>query len=71
MNTVLVRYGHSVRKKTIYKYQNAKYAVEADISMQWLGDTFGIFRRLAAEWRRIAFVYDVIGYMTIATSVDA
>ena len=39
--------------------------------VQWLGETFGIFRRLAAEWRRIAFVYDVIRNMVIATSVDA
>ena len=29
------------------------------------------FPRLSAEWRRIAFVYDVIGDMTIATNVDA
>ena len=28
------------------------------------------FPRLAAEWRRIAFVYDVIGNMAIATSID-
>ena len=25
--------------------------------VQWLGETFGIFRQLAAEWRRIAFEY--------------
>ena len=38
MNTVLVRYGHSVhKKKTIYKKKknpNAKYAVKAEISMK-------------------------------------
>ena len=43
---------------------------ENDI-VQWLGETFGIFRRLAAEWRRQTFVYDVIGNVAIATSVDA
>ena len=32
---------------------------------------FDIFRWLAAEWRRLMFVYDVIGNMAIATSVDA
>ena len=32
---------------------------ENDI-VQWLGETFGIFRRLAAEWRQLVFVYDVI-----------
>ena len=37
--------------------------------VQWLGETFGILRRLAAEWRRIAFICDVIGNMAIATSV--
>ena len=43
---------------------------ENDI-VQWLGETFGIFRRLAAEWHRLMFVDDVIGNMAIATSVDA
>ena len=77
MNTVLVRYGHSVREKQYTKNPNAKYAVKAEISMkkkknvQRLGATFGIFRRFAAEWHQIAFVYDVIGDIAIATSVDA
>ena len=31
--------------------------------VQWLVETFGIFRRLAAEWRHIEFVYDVIANM--------
>ena len=39
--------------------------------VQWLGKMFGIFRWLAAEWRRQAFIYDVIGNMAMATSVDA
>ena len=43
---------------------------ENDIG-QWLGETFGIFRRLAAEWLWQAFVYDVIGNMAMATSIDA
>ena len=34
MNTVLVRYGHSVRKKQCTKNPNAKYAVKAEISMK-------------------------------------
>ena len=29
--------------------------------VQYLGETFGIFRLLAAGWRRIAFVYDARG----------
>ena len=37
----------------------------------WVGETFGIFRRLATEWRRIAFVYDIIGNMAMATNADA
>ena len=64
MNTVLVRYGNSVRKKNIYKKTERKICSESrDIDenkiVQWLGETFGIFRLLSAEWRRIAFVYDV------------
>ena len=48
--------------KTIYKNHERKTRSESrDIDendiVQWLGDTFGIFRRLAAEWRRHAFVY--------------
>ena len=55
MNTVLVRYGHSVHKKTIYKKPERKIRSESrDIDenqiVQWLGETFGIFCRLAAEW---------------------
>ena len=48
----------------------SRYIDENNI-VQWLGETFGIFRRLAAEWRWIAFVYDIIGNMVIATTVDA
>ena len=76
MNTVLVRYGHSVRTKQYTKNPNAKYAVKAEISMKtisfkWLGETFCIFRRLAAEWRRLMFVYDVIENMAIALTPEA
>ena len=34
MNTVLVPYGHSVRKKQYTKIRNAKYAVKAEILMK-------------------------------------
>ena len=34
MNTVLVRYNHSVLKKQYTKNPNAKYAVKAEISMK-------------------------------------
>ena len=76
MNTVLVRYGHSLHTKQYTKKPNAKYTVKAaDIDendiIQWLSETFGIFRRLEAEWRRLMFVYNIIGNMAIATSVDA
>ena len=76
MNTVLVQYGHSLHtkqytKKPKHKIRSeSRYIDENDI-VQLHGETFGIFRRLAAEWHRIAFVYDVIGKMAIATSVDA
>ena len=43
---------------------------ENDI-VQWHGETFSIFCRQAAEWHWIVFVYEVIGYMAITTSVDA
>ena len=76
MNTVLVRYGHSLRTKQYTKKPERKIRSESrDVDendiVKWLGETFGIFRRLAAEWRRLMFVYDVIGNMAIATSVDA
>ena len=34
MNTVLVRYGHTLRTKQYTKNPNAKYAVKAKISMK-------------------------------------
>ena len=34
MNTVFVRYGHSVHKNNIQKKTNSKYALKADISMK-------------------------------------
>ena len=54
MNTVLVRYGHSIRKKTIYKKTEGKICSESrDIDenkiVHLLGKTFGIFRRLPAK----------------------
>ena len=61
---------------TIYKKPERKIRSESrDIDendiVQWFGETFGIFRRLAAEWRRLMFVYDVIENMAIATNIDA
>ena len=41
---------------------------ENDI-VQWLGETFGIFRRLLAEFRRVMFVCDAIGTMAVATAL--
>ena len=76
MNTVLVRHGLSRRTKQYTKKPERKIRSESrDIDendiVQWPDETVGIFRRLAAEWRRLMFVYDVIGYMAISTSVDA
>ena len=55
MNTVLVRYGHAVRTKqyTRTRTQNtqcseSRYIDENDI-VQLLGETFGIFSRLATQ----------------------
>ena len=75
MNTVLVQYDCSVRTKQYTKKPERKIRSESrnidenDI-VQGLGEKFGIFRRLAAEWRGQALIYDVIGNMAIATSVD-
>ena len=77
MNTVLVRHGHSIHKKQYTKktperkIRSESRDIDENKIIQWLGEMFGIFRRLAAEWRRIGFVYDDIGNMAIATSVDA
>ena len=72
MKTVLALYGHSVWQKIYEKPERKKRSESRDIYendiVQWHGETFGIFRRLAAEWRRQAFVYDVIGNMAMATS---
>ena len=63
--------------KTIYKKPKRKICSESrdfdeNKIIQWLDEMFGSFRRLAAEWRRQAFVYDVIGSMAIGTNnVDA
>ena len=40
MNTVLVRYGHSVRKKTYIKNPNAKYAMKAEIHVSMKTKSF-------------------------------
>ena len=72
INTVWVQYmvtlleQNNIQKKLI----ESRDIDENDI-VQWLGETFGIFRRLAVEWRRQAFVYDVIGNMAMSTSIDA
>ena len=58
-------------KKPERKIRSECRDIDENDIVQKLGKTFGIFRRLAAEWRRIAFVYDVIGNMAIATSVNA
>ena len=63
----LLRYGYYVRTKRYEKKNpSAKDSERRDIDenkiVQWLGETFGIIRRLAAEWRRIPF-YDAIGNM--------
>ena len=61
---------NNIQKKTNGKYEVKSRDIDENDFVQRLGETFGIFRRLAAELRNIAFVYDVIGKMTIATSVD-
>ena len=76
MNTVLVRYGHSLRtkqytKKNEHKIRSESRDIDENDIIQRLGETVGIFCLVAAEWRRLMFVYDVIGNMAIATSVDA
>ena len=76
MNSVLVRYGHSLRtkqytKKTKRKIRSESRDINENDIVRWLGETLGIFRRLAAEWRWLMFVYDVIENMAIETSVDA
>ena len=71
MNTVLVIYGHSVRTKQNTKKQNAKYAVKAEISMKTIMFNDSAKRSAFSQMSRIAFFYDVIGNMAIATSVDA
>ena len=73
MNIVLVWFGHSVCTKQYTKNSNAKHVVKVDNDendiTHWLGKTFGILSRLAGKWLWIAFVYDVIGNMGIATNV--
>ena len=75
MNTGLVLYGHPNRTKQYTKTRTQTCSESRDVGEndidQWLGETFGIYCQLATEWRRIAFVYDLIGNMTEATSVDA
>ena len=76
MNTVLVRYGHPLRtipytEKSERKIRSESRDIDENDIVQWLGETFGIFHRLSAEWRRLMAVYDVIGNMAIATSFDS
>ena len=56
-------------KKPKRKIRSESRDIDENDIVQRLGETFGIFRRLAVEWRRIPFVYDVIENMAIATSV--
>ena len=52
MNTVLVRYGHSLRtkqytkKKTERKIRSKSRDIDEKDIVQWLGETFGILSRL-------------------------
>ena len=50
------------KKKNERKTRCKSKDIDENNIVQWLGKTFGIIRRLAAEWRRIRF-YDVIGNM--------
>ena len=58
-------------QKTERKIRTESRDIDENDIVQWLGETFGIFRRLAAEWRRLMFIFDVTWNMAIATSVDA
>ena len=58
-------------QKTERKIRSESRDIDENCIVEWLGETFDIFRRLAAEWRRQAFVYDVKGNMAIATRIDA
>ena len=54
--------------KTIYKNPECKtrsesWGISENNIIQWLSETFGIFRWLAAELCQITFVYEVIGNM--------
>ena len=69
MGTLFVQ--NNMQKKTERKICSESRDIDENDIVKRLGETFGIFCRLAAEWRRIASVYDGIGYMAIATSVDA
>ena len=64
LNTVLVRYGYFVPTKRYKNPERKPRSDSRDIDenklVHWLGERFGIIRRLAAEWRRIPF-YDDIG----------
>ena len=60
---------NNIQKKPERKIRSESRDIDENKIVQWLGETLGIFRRLAAEWRQMAFVYDVIGNMAIATSV--
>ena len=64
-------YASQATQKPNRKTRSESRDIDENDIIQWLYETFGIFCKLAAEWRPIVFVYDVIGNMAIATSVDA
>ena len=59
MKTVFVRYGHSVRTKWYTEKLSESRNIDENDIVQWI-ETFGIFRWLAAGWRLMAFVHDII-----------
>ena len=59
------------RHKNDRKTRSESRDIDENDIAQCLGEMFGIFSRLAAEWRRLAFVYEVIRNMAMATSVKA
>ena len=67
----MCRYAPQATQKPELKIRSESRDIDENDIVQWLGETFGIVRWLAPKWRRLMFVYDVIGNMAIATSVDA
>ena len=50
----------NIKKKTELKTRTESRAIDENNIVHWLGETFGIFLRLAAEWRQIVFLHDII-----------